>query len=259
MRQFGPAATGGKGRRPLASARAAIVRRCAFMSGTPHLDDLCADARSNGLACRGAFHPRTDDAVPVFADGGAVATLVLLGFTGGEQWPAFADSAERVDGRPHPLDRWSRRLIDALGARHGAMALYPSDGPPWLPFQRWAMRAEPVHVSPTGILIHPDWGLWHAYRGALAFRTRLALPAPDHRPSPCASCRDRPCQRTCPVGAIVPAGFDHGACTAHVASERGRDCLRQGCRARRSCPVGAAYRYGPDQAEFHMRSFLERD
>jgi Fe-S-cluster-containing hydrogenase component 2 len=120
------------------------------------------------------------------------------------------------------------------------------------------MRAEPVHVSPIGVLIHPDWGLWHAYRGALAFRGRLDLPEPDRRPSPCASCPDRPCQSSCPAGAIAPTGYDSAACAAHVASERGVDCLQQGCRARRSCPVGAAHRYGPTQAEFHMRSFLGR-
>jgi len=234
------------------------MRRSAVMTRAPSLEDLCADARASGLACRGAFHPRADDAVPPGADDTAVATLVLLGFIGGEQWPAFTGSAERADGRPQPLDRWSRRLIDALGARHGAASLYPSDGPPWLPFQRWAMRAEPVHLSPLGILIHPDWGLWHAYRGALAFRARLDLPAVDRRPSPCVSCIDRPCQGSCPVTAIAPTGYDHAACAAHVASPRGTDCLQQGCRARRGCPVGADYRYGPEQAEFHMRSFLRR-
>ncbi len=228
------------------------------MSGDPSLDDLCRDVRRSGLAWRGAFHPVADDGVPPLAGGDAVATLALLGFVGGEQWPAFAASPERADGLPHPLDRWSRRVIDALGARHGAAALYPSDGPPWLPFQRWAMRAEAVHPSPVGILIHPDFGLWHAYRGALAFRVRLGLPVPDARPSPCTSCETRPCERTCPVSALSAAGYDHTACAAHVAAAAGVDCLRQACRARRACPVGAAYRYGAEQAQFHMRSFLGR-
>src|SRR4030095_137820 len=49
---------------------------------------------------------------------------------------------------------------------------------------RWAMRAEAVAPSPLGILIHPDYGLWHAYRGALAFAERLALPPRGARPLP---------------------------------------------------------------------------
>ena len=228
------------------------------MTRATGLEDLSADVRAAGLAWRGAFHPRPADEVPAFADGSAVATVALIGFVGGEQWPAFAASPERADGRPHPLDRWSRRLIDVLAARHAAAAFYPSPGPPWLPFQRWAMRAEAVHLSPLGILIHPDWGLWHAYRGALGVRVRLPLPEPDPRPSPCAACAERPCLRTCPVQAIAPQRYDHASCLAHVASATGADCRAEGCRARRSCPVGAAHRYGAAQAGFHMRAFLQR-
>jgi hypothetical protein len=228
------------------------------MTATAGLNDLRAEVAATGLAWRGAFHPRPADDAPPFADGSAVGTLALLGFVGGEQWPAFAASPERADGRPDPLDRWSRRLIDGLAARHGARPLYPSDGPPWLPFQRWALRAEPVHVSPLGILIHPDFGLWHAYRGALAFGARLALPALRPRPSPCDACAARPCLATCPVDAVRPSGYDHVACKAHVASAAGADCFGLGCQARRSCPVGAEYRYGADQAGFHMRAFVGR-
>jgi hypothetical protein len=227
------------------------------MNGVPSLDVLRRDVRRSGLAWRGAFHPGPDDALPPAA-GAAVGTLVLLGFVGGGEWPAFAASREHADGLPNPLDRWSRRVIDALGARHAATALYPSDGPPWLPFQRWAMRAEAVYPSPTGILIHPDFGLWHAYRGALAFPVHLDLPAPDRRPSPCSTCSERPCEHTCPVSAISGAGYHHAVCAAHVAAVEGGDCREQGCRARRACPVGAAYRYGAGQAAFHMRAFLRQ-
>ena len=221
-------------------------------------EGLCTDAAAAGLACRGGFYPEPRDGVPPFADGAAVAALVLFGFLGGRQWPAFASSAERADGRPHPLDRWSRRILDEIGARCGARGLYPSQGPPWLPFQRWAKRAEPVHDSPLGILIHPDFGLWHAYRGALAFRARLALPAIEQRASPCDTCSEKPCLDGCPVKAFKPGAFDRSACSGHVAADAGIDCLRRGCRARRSCPVGAAYRYEPEQAEFHMAAFLGR-
>ena len=222
------------------------------------LERLISAAEASGLAFRGGFYPLPDDGVPAFSDGAAAQTVVLFGFIGGKQWPVFARSVEYADGRADPLDRWSRRVIDAIGSRHGALALYPSDGPPWLPFQQWARRAEPVHVSPMGILIHPDYGLWHAYRGALGFRARFSLPEPDRRGSPCASCADKPCLETCPVGALLPGRYDHFACAGHVASGDGLDCRRMSCRARRSCPVGATYRYGQVQSEFHMAAFLGR-
>ncbi|MBS0396391.1 MAG: hypothetical protein JSR54_17365, partial [Proteobacteria bacterium] len=85
-----------------------------------------------------------------------------------------------------------------------------------------------------------------------------ALAPLDPAPSPCARCQARPCESTCPVGAIGPGGYDAAACAAHVASPAGVDCLELGCRARRSCPVGADYRYGPAQATLHMRAFIGR-
>lgn len=226
------------------------------MTGPVSFERLRTEAEALGLALRGGFHPEAADGVPVFPDGAVARTVVLFGFVGTTEWPVFASSAEYADGRPHPLDRWSRRVLEAIGAHYGAAGLFPAPGPPWLPFQRWAQRAEPVHLSPLGILIHPDFGLWHAYRGALAFRTRLALPDPDRRPSPCSSCVAKPCLSTCPAAAVTPNHYDHRACAEHVASEAGADCFRLSCRARRSCPIGAAHRYGAVQSSFHMAAFL---
>ena len=203
----------------------------------------------DALAVRGAFHPGPDDGVPSPA-----ATLVLLGWTGGRQWPAFAASAEARDGRPDPLDRWSRRLIDAAAAALGATALYPFGGPPHHDFQRWALRAEPVARSPIGLLVHPDWGLWHAYRGALAFRERLPLRADAARASPCDACAGRPCLSACPVGAFSDHGYDVAACVNHLREPAGAACVTGGCLARRACPIAPP---GSDaQNAFHMRAFL---
>jgi len=213
------------------------------------------------MACRGGFHPLRDDGVPDTHEGRAPGTLILLGFTGTRQWPAFVSSPEYQDGAPHPLDRWSRRVTGALARRFGATELYPAPGPPWWPFQRWARRAEGLQASPLGILIHPEFGLWHAYRGALLFAERFAVPGTGTGQSlhPCDSCLEKPCLRSCPVGAITPGSFDRARCHAHVAAPSGAECHGNGCLARRSCPVGEAHRYGASQAAFHMNAALAAD
>lgn len=156
----------------------------------------------------------------------------------------------------HPLDSWVRGLIEDAASRLGAEAVFPLDGPPFPPFQRWAMRADTVYPSPLGILIHPEYGLWHAYRGALAFREVLPLPRRENASHPCKRCRDKPCLAGCPVGAFGSDGYDVPECVTHLRSPAGGACLARGCKARRACPVGRAWRYQPAQAEFHMHGFL---
>lgn len=209
------------------------------------LDTIRSRITEHGLSYRGAFHAEASG-----------KTVVLVGFVGSQNWPAFAISPEATDGQPNPLDRWSTRVTTAIAGSLGATPLFPFDGPPFLPFQRWAQQAEPVHPSPLGILIHPDWGLWHAYRGALAFADWIDLPPPDPRPSPCDGCADRPCLTACPVGAFTSAGYDVPACVTHIAALAGAECMGVGCLARRACPVGAEHRHVPAQAEFHQRAFL---
>jgi hypothetical protein len=217
-----------------------------------------AAAAAEGLSLRGAFHPGPDDGVPDLAEGRAAATLVLLGNVGGSLWPAFSRTPELADGQPDPLNRWSERVVGGLAAALGARAFYPFGGPPYRPFVAWAKRAEPVRESPLGMLIHPDHGLWHAYRGALAFAERLALPPRDDRPRPCDGCADRPCLTGCPVGAFAAPGpgYDVAACVGHLDGPAGADCLDLGCRARRACPVGRAMHYETAQARLHMAAFL---
>ena len=159
------------------------------------LADVEAALRARGLAPRGAFHPVEGDGVSALPGGRAAGTLVLAGSVGMSLWARFV--RERRD-EADPLDRWSARVLGEIAARFDAAVVLPGDGPPHPPFLRWAQRAEPVHPSPLGLLIHPDHGLWHAYRGALAFAERLALPVRDTRESPCTSCRERPCLGACP-------------------------------------------------------------
>lgn len=203
-----------------------------------------------GLIARGGFHPVTDDNVP-----GNPATLVLVGNAGPDMWAAFNRARGDYGDRTDSLDAWITDVLNGVATAVGATPLFPFGGPPHLPFQRWAQRAEPVHPSPVGVLIHPDFGLWHAYRGALAFAEKLELPPPDRRPSPCDSCADKPCLSACPVHAFDGAAYDVPACVGHITGPDSGDCMSQGCLARRACPVGRAYIYEPAQADFHMRAF----
>jgi hypothetical protein len=179
---------------------------------------------------------------------------VLLGNAGGDLWRAF--SAGRRE-EPHPLDSWTRRTVDPVAVRLGARAVYPNDRP-YQPFQQWAMRAEPVAPSPIGLLVHPDYGLWHAYRAALLFdRAPEGLPARDDRPSPCSTCSGRPCLTACPVSAhSAETGFAVGPCEAHLRRDVEPRCMTVGCRSRDGCPVGREFRFPPEQVRFHMAAFL---
>jgi len=206
-----------------------------------------------GLAAHGAFRLDDEERRGALAGG---ATIALLGLDRARGWMAFSASPEALDGGADPLDRWSRRVVDALAETLGARALYPFGGPPHWPFQRWAMRAEPVHASPLGLLIHPVDGLWRGYRGALVFAEALATPPTPRAPSPCERCAGRPCLSACPVGAFSGAGYDVAACVAHLDRPAGRACATGGCLARRACPVGADRGHRPDQAAFHMAAFL---
>ncbi len=213
-----------------------------------------------GLLLRGGFKPTPDDALPMLANGQAAGTLLMVGNAGPAMWRAFSASPQATDGQPHPLNRWTRQHVDTIAQAADGVALYPFDATPIWPFQRWAARAELVFSSPLGLLIHPQYGLWHAYRAAILVAADLHLPAPappsGFMGNPCASCADQPCLTTCPVTAFSTKGYDVPTCASHLALPAGQDCLGGGCLARRACPVGLEFAQLPSQNAFHMQAFF---
>ena len=201
--------------------------------------------RHLGLIPRGGFHPNGNDDIPA-------ATVVLIGNVGTGLWKSFSGPNDTQD----PLDNWCRAVLPPVADKLGADILFPFDGPPYYPFINWAKRAEGLSPSPIGPLIHPCYGLWHAYRGALLFPHVLEVPLPLSA-NPCETCSDKPCLATCPVGALGVDGYNVSTCVGHLGTPLGDACLGQGCRARRACPVGQEYLNAPEQAAFHMEAFLQ--
>lgn len=226
----------------------------------------------SGLVPRGWLVPEETSA-PVLKDGKRARSICLVGHGGGGFWPEFEAWRERHPEISDPLDTWSKAVINPAAARFGGEAVFPSDVP-WHPFQQWAIAAEGLKPSPLGLLMHPDYGLWHGYRGAILFgeagiddARRRPTDLPDTSVAgsgpgmavvhPCDTCSDKPCLSACPVGAFSPAGFAVAACRTFVKTEAsGAGCLGSGCLARDACPVGRAYRYGAQQIRFHMAALV---
>lgn len=203
------------------------------------------------LAILGGFHPTADDAVPA-----GTQTLLLLGPAEPGFWPHLTAQPEWQDGQPDPIDRWSRRVIGRIACDLGAKALFPFGGPPYHPFYTWALRTGRIWDSPVRLLISADQGLMVSFRGALALKTRIDIPAPT--PRPCDTCA-APCQDACPAQALTGDGYDVPACHAFLDTDQGTPCMTTGCATRRACPLSQAYARLPEQSAYHMRRFHKID
>ena len=216
-------------------------------------DDIERELAIYGLKLRGIV-VLSDDEITQYGFAGHSA-VALVGNVGSSYWPAFTRSREYADGEADPLDRWSRRVADELAQKIDVEPVFPFQGPPYLPFQQWAKRAEAQQQSPIGLMIHPQFGLWHSYRFALLVKDTME----DSRTvqqSPCETCCDQPCLNTCPVNAFSVAGYDVDSCAGYLRKTASADCFQHGCMARFECPVAREYRYDDAQSRFHLQAFI---
>lgn len=220
----------------------------------PDMKNVRAALEPHGLFLRGFANFADGEPAPQLSGGRPAGSVLLIGNIGSSLWPAFSHWREKQPDRGggDPLDNWSKAVLRPVAAAADATVWFPSD-PPWQPFQQWAMRAEGLKASPLGILIHPVYGLWHGYRGALGFAERIEEEAFEAGPHPCDHCPDKPCLTACPAGAVHADAFDVPACRSHLRTAEGQaGCMLSGCLARAACPIGAAYRYDDVQLRFHM-------
>jgi len=176
-----------------------------------NLADLAVELETFGLHLRGVLNLATEEVKSLKIDSHGDLSIALVGNIGSSYWPVFSVSREYQDGRPDSLDRWSRRVAEQVAEVSGTRAIYPFEGPPYYPFLQWAESAEALSQSPLGLMIHPQYGLWHSYRFGLLIRHSHA---PDQQnisvESPCLSCEARPCLHACPVNAFSIKGYDVG-------------------------------------------------
>ena len=197
--------------------------------------------------------------VPATGGSDARLHLTLIGSTGPGLWPVFRESPEYLDNRPDPLDRYTLRVLTAIADRVSCRVLFPFEGPPYHPFQQWALKCGGFSQSPLGVLAHRTYGPWAGFRAVFLSAEpfcKTALPLSD---GPCLSCEDKPCLSACPVGAVsLTEGYRVAACRTHLAESRDQDCW-SGCLARRACPYGQQHRHGAETARFHMERFVWPD
>ena len=177
-------------------------------------------------------------------------TLVLIGPKEPGFWAHLKTQPEW--GGANPVDDWSTRVICQVAEDLGGTALFPFGGPPYQPFYQWALRSGQAWESPVRLLVHARQGLMVSFRGAIALRAEVDLPPTADRP--CDTC-PQPCLTACPAAALGATGYDVPACHAFLNQSEGANCLTQGCKVRRACPVSSTYARLPEQSAYHMGRF----
>jgi epoxyqueuosine reductase len=199
----------------------------------------------------------------------ACRSIVIIGNGGGDFWRCFkAHTADRPGwiARDNPLDDFTREIVETEVVRPLQMAgtrcipVYPFvNGRAQLNFMQLATIAGMAGPSIIGVVVHPVFGPWIAFRAALLLEAELDHPGDALGFDPCPSCSTRSCISACPAGAVsFPAGWDIPRCLVHRV-EAQADCSDR-CHARVACVLAPGHRYPDDELAYHqgraMRAML---
>ena len=192
-------------------------------------------------------------------------SILVLGNGGGGLWHALTAHATAHPGwwqREHPLDDFTQEVVERMllpalvGMGFEAVAAYPFLTHPrtfnFLELGRLAGLGVP---SIVGVLVHPIYGPWIAFRAMILLDADLDDPGEAAGFDPCPSCIVRSCIPACPVGAVtMAAGWDVPRCTRHRL-EVEADCDNR-CHARVGCVLGPEHRYPDEELVYHQRRSL---
>ena len=201
----------------------------------------------NGLEVVGSFRPK--DNIKKLEK---IKTILLIGPNEPNFWNIFVKSEEYNDKKPHPMDRWSRRLLEEIAGKEKVTTYFPFDKKNIWPFYSWALECTEINASPVKLLVHNKKGLFLSFRGAIGLDFEIRNKRKYE--GICQNCQ-KPCLTSCPVSALTAKGYNVESCKKYVRSEKGNEC-RYGCLVRRSCPFGSNFRL-PEQSAFHMHEFLK--
>ena len=148
----------------------------------------------------------------------AAHSIVVLGNGGGDFWAALKRHAARNPGwweRENPLDDFTREVVGrdvAAPLREAALrytVVHPfmHGGARTLNFVELGKAAGIAGPSILGVVVHPVFGPWIAFRAALLLEVPIDVPGDARGFDPCPGCVPRSCIAACPVGAVnYPAG-----------------------------------------------------
>lgn len=225
------------------------------MSPTPSLLDIAAQLAPLGLNAAGIADGR-----PYSELQPGCRSVLVLGSGGPLLWERLRALVELEPrwllDRPHPLDDFVARLIHSVdpdphpSRRWLRCAL---DEPVQLDFRTLALQAGLGHHSRLGLLLHPRFGPWLGLRAACFSTEELPPTGPLPGPGPCPAC-PAPCAAACHGRAItadgpVEAAFSILPCSARRRLDRR---CRQGCDARRACPIGPEHAYPELELHYHQ-------
>jgi len=236
----------------------AEIRRAAARHGLNLVAAIPSDRydRTVGPALRVDVLDGAEAAAPARA-----RSIVLVGNGGGDFWRAYSEFAERHPGwreRANPLDDYTREVIErdvAPAARESGTrcrTVYPfMQGGATLNFIELAKLAGLGGPSIIGVVVHPVYGPWIAFRAALIVDLELDSPGAALGFDPCPGCVSRSCMAACPASAVAfPAGWDIPKCLTHRVEVEGGCASR--CHARAGCVIGPEHRYPDDELAYHQ-------
>ncbi len=234
------------------------------------LETVRALAERRGLNLVAAVPvPRYDAAVRPEARSTRLAprsrSIIAIGNGGGGFWKAFQRHARENPGwfeRGNPLDDFTQVVIEreispalsTAGVPH--TVAYPfMGGSPTLDFMALGKAAGLGGASIIGVLVHPVFGPWIAFRAALLLEEELDAPGAAAGFDPCPRCAARPCVSACPASAVsYPAGWNVPRCLTHRVEHEAQCAPR--CAARAACVLGPEHRYPDDELAYHQMRAL---